>query len=108
MRMELFADAGYLKLHVLRLGGLYELYVPLKQVVPITPYDYWCASWTLWFKQHNNLDLDMIYANYITKEMFVFGKDGEWKDEGINHPALALETTYNETNWYDEFSAHSF
>ncbi len=50
----------------------------------------------------------MIYANYITKEMYVFGKDGEWKDQGINHPALSMDATYNETNWYDEFSAHSF
>ena len=108
LRMELFSNAGYLKLHVLRLGGVYEHWIPVKQVVPITPYDYWCASWSVWFKQNNILDLDMIYANHVTKEMFVFDKGGQWNDEGINHKALSLETTYNETDWYDEFSAHSF
>ena len=84
------------------------MWVPIKQIVPITPYDYWVASWTVWFKQHQTIDLDMIYANYITKEMFVFDKVGQWHDQGINHPALSMDSTYNETNWYDEFSAHSF
>lgn len=50
----------------------------------------------------------MIYANRVTKEMYVFDKYGDWKDEGLNSKALSLETTYNETNWYDEFSANNF
>ena len=50
----------------------------------------------------------MIYANYNSKEMYVFDKYGEWKDEGINHNALSLDKTFNETNWYDEFSANNF
>ena len=50
LKMELFSNAGYLKMHVLRLSGVQEHWVPLKQIVPITPYDYWCASWLLWFK----------------------------------------------------------
>ena len=74
LRMEFFPNAQYLKLHVLRLGGVYEHYLPLKQVIPITPYDYWCASWMVWFKQNQCIDLDMIYANYVTKEMYVFDK----------------------------------
>ena len=82
--------------------------MPLKEVIPITPYDYWCASWILFFKQNHSIDLDMIYANHVTKEMYVFDKNGEWKDEGIYHEALSLEKTYNETNWYDEFNAHNF
>ena len=50
----------------------------------------------------------MIYANVATKEMYVFDKNGIWQDEGINHEALSMEKTYNETNWYDEFSANNF
>ena len=46
----------------------------------------------------------MIYGNMSTKEMFVFDKDGVWNKEGVNHPNLSLESTYNETNWYDEFN----
>ena len=50
----------------------------------------------------------MVYANRITKEMYVFDKDGEWHDEGVYHDALTMDKTYNETNWYDEFSVHNF
>ena len=84
------------------------MFVPLKEVIPITPYDYWCAQWNVFFKQNNIIDLDMIYANHVTKEMYVFDKKGEWVDQGINHPELSMEKAYNETNWYDEFSPHSF
>lgn len=41
--MELYPNSEYLKMHILRMGGVYEMFVPLKQVVPITPYDYWVA-----------------------------------------------------------------
>ena len=59
-------------------------------------------------KPHPNLDLEMIYASLATKEMFVFEKDGEWKDEGVYHDGLSLDKTYHERNWYDEFSPHNF
>ena len=108
LRMEAFPESKFLKLHILRLGGVFELYVPLSEMVPITPYDYWCVSWVLFFKQNQCIDLDMIYGNHVTKEMYVFDKNGEWKDEGVYHDGLSLEKTYNETNWYDEFNAHNF
>lgn len=62
----------------------------------------------VFFKQNNCIDLEMIYANQITKDMYVFDKNGEWNDEGIYHDALSMDKTYNETNWYDEFSANNF
>ena len=108
LKLELFPEAEYLKMHVLRLGGVYELYVPIKQIIPITPYDYWCASWMMWFKQNQCIDLDMIYANHVTKEMYVFDKNGQWNDAGVFHDSLSMDKTYNETNWYDEFSANNF
>ena len=108
LRMEVFPTSGYLMMHYLRLGGVHQLYVPINQIMPITPYDYWCAQWMVWFKQNQTLDLDMIYANHSTKEMYVFDKQGEWHDQGVDCSALSMEKTYNETNWYDEFSAHNF
>ncbi len=108
LRMQVYPEAGYLKMHILRLGGVREFFVPIKQIIPITPYDYWCASWTCFFKQNQCIDLDMIYANHVTKEMFVFDKNGQWNDQGINHNALSMDATYNETNWYDEFNANNF
>ena len=83
------------------------MYVPIKQMIPITRYDYWCVHWAF-FKQNQILDLDMIYANMNSKEMYVFDKEGQWHDEGIEHEALSMDKTYNETNWYDEFNVHNF
>lgn len=50
----------------------------------------------------------MIYANHVTKEMYLFDKKGQWKDEGVYHEDLSLEKTFNESNWYDEFYALNF
>ena len=55
------------------------------------------------FKQSPMLDLDMVYGNYGTKNMYVFDKFGTWHDEGLEHQKLSLENTFNETNWFDEF-----
>ena len=52
LRMELYPNAGFLKMHALRMSGVHTFYVPVKQMIPITKYDYWGASWKLWFKQH--------------------------------------------------------
>ena len=49
----------------------------------------------------------MIYANRITKTMYLFDKGGEWIDDGVYSDALSLDKTYNETRWYDEFSVHN-
>ena len=108
LRMDLYPKAELLQIDVLRMNGVISLYVPINNVIPITRYDYWAASWKFWCKQHQCLDLDMIYANRITKEMYVFDKDGEWNDDGVYHDALSMDKTYNETNWYDEFSVHNF
>ena len=108
LRLELYPKANYLQFHVLRFSGVEKLYVPINNVIPITKYDYWGASWKLWMKQHQCLDLDMIYANKTTKEMFLFDKEGEWHDDGVYNEALDMENTFNETDWYDEFSVHNF
>ena len=109
LRLELFPKADYLKFEVLKFSGVETVYVPINQIIPITKYDYWCAAtWRPFFKQHQCLDFDMIYAHKTTKEMFLFDKYGEWNDDGVYHDALSMEKTYNETNWYDEFSPHNF
>ena len=108
LRMELYPQSEYLSMEVLRFNGVETVYVPIKQVIPITKYDYWCASWRMFMKQNQCLDLDMIYAHRATKEMFLFDKGGEWCDDGVYHEALSMDKTYNETDWYDEFNPHNF
>ena len=42
LRMDLLPDAKYLKFQSLTWTGVHTSYEPLRYVVPITPYDYWC------------------------------------------------------------------
>jgi hypothetical protein len=108
LQMNFYPEAKTLAFDVLKLDGVHTVHVPLTNLVPITKYDYWAVSWKFWTKQNQLLDLDMIYANRSTKHMYLFDKDGEWHDEGVYHEGLNMDSTYNETNWYDEFSAHNF
>ena len=91
IKMELFPSAGFLRLHAVTMMGVQEIYMPIKEMVPVTPYDYWAASWLCFMKQHSCLDLDMVYANQNSKEMYVFDKYGNWHDEGVYHDRLSVE-----------------
>ena len=50
----------------------------------------------------------MIYANRVSRDMYLFEKSGQWHDEGVNHERLSLDRTYNERHWYDEWYANTF
>ena len=52
LKMELFPKAEILQIDVLRMNGVQSLYVPVNNIIPITKYDYWGASWKFWCKQH--------------------------------------------------------
>ena len=104
LKMELLPESEYLKFYTLTLSGVAVKYEPLKYVVPVAKYDYRVIYGRILFKQHTCLDLDMIYGNYGTKDLYVFDKSGTWEDEGLNHEKLSLENTFNETNWFYEFT----
>mmetsp|Transcript_20902 Transcript_20902/g.18535 ORF Transcript_20902/g.18535 Transcript_20902/m.18535 type:complete len:198 (-) Transcript_20902:43-636(-) len=104
LKMDLLPNNEYLRFYTLTLNGIAEKYEPLKYVVPVTKYDYRVIYGRILFKQHQTLDLDMVYGNYGSKELYVFDKYGTWDDEGLNHDKLSLENTFNETNWFDEFT----
>ena len=40
--------------------------------------------------------------------MYLFDKYGEWHDEGVEHPALSLDSTFTEQGWYDEWSPENW
>ena len=108
LRMEVFEKAELLKLDTLTMYGVQTQYMPVSEIIPVTKYDYWAsAQKIMWFKQNTCLDLDMIYANRITKALYLFDKGGEWNDDGVYCDALSLEKTYNESRWYDEYSVHN-
>ena len=108
-KMQLYPEGKVLEFEVLGFGGLEKIRLPIDNVIPVTKFDYWSAAGYMpFFKQNQTFDLDMVYANRVTKEMFVFDKEGEWHDDGVYHEALNMDNTYNETNWYDEFSPDRF
>ena len=63
LKLELFPKSNFLCFHTLTLNGVQQHFVPVSEVIPITKYDYWAASWYCFMKQNTTLDLDMIYAN---------------------------------------------
>ena len=104
-RMQLYPQGKIISFDVLNWDRMATIRMPIDHLIPITRHDYWCAhGYMPFFKQHNEFDLEMIYANRNSKHMFVFDKTGEWNDEGVYHDALSMENTFNETNWYDEFN----
>ena len=104
--MEVYPESKKLRIFDLRLGGVYEQWMPISEVIPVTKYDYHSSHSLYFFKPATFLDFDMVYANYISKAMLVFDKYGTWNDEGVYSEALNLENTYNETLWYDEFNVN--
>ena len=108
LKMELLPESEYLRFYTLSLGGVYEKYEPLKYFVPVARDDYRVMYSLTLFKQTPILDLDMIYGNYGSQHIYIFDKKGEWHDEGIEHEKLSLENTFNETNWFDEFTPERY
>ena len=105
LKMELLPNNEYLKFYTLSISGVHEKYEPLKYIVPVAKYDYRYIYGRILLKQNPILDLDMVYGNYGSKELYVFDKSGNWQDEGVYHEKLNLDNTYDETNWFDEFLA---
>ena len=44
LKMEVYPKAEMLCFDVLQLTGVSKMYVPIKHMIPVTKYDYWCAS----------------------------------------------------------------
>ena len=50
LQMQLYPNANILEMDVLHIDGVHTVQVPLDNVIPITKYDYWGASWRFWCK----------------------------------------------------------
>lgn len=38
--------------------------------------------------QYNEIDRNFVWQDNQSKEIFIFFKDGQWSEEGLNHPLL--------------------
>lgn len=102
LKMDLLPEREKLKIVSLQLGSLHESEVDLKKLVPATAEEFEHAHF-LGKMLHPAafFDLEMLYVNQGSAEFLVFDKEGEWKDEGINHPLLSMEKRFNEHQWMD-------
>ena len=52
LKMEVYPKAEMLGFEILQVGGVQTVYMPITNLIPITKYDYWAASWKFWTKQN--------------------------------------------------------
>ena len=104
--MELLPEESKLRLYSLQLGSLDTRDVPIESVIPVTSIEYEIAHIAgKLLKSPEFLDLDMIYLNKPEGEFYIFDKEGNWSEEGVKHPALSMEKTFNEHKWFDNTCA---
>jgi hypothetical protein len=99
--MEILPKAESLKLVCLSANGLYTKFVDLANLIPVCEADYREFTRFKIFGTPSFLDLDMIYFNTVLEEFYVFDKESEWNEEGLNHPALDLKNRFQEKQWLD-------
>lgn len=73
-------------------------------MVPLAPSDYRTRHLVLRSRPPVFADIDMLYGNRKIIDMYVFDKQGTWVKEGVDHPALKLENSYKEQNWFDHLN----
>lgn len=102
LKMDLIPEENKLKVTSLQLGSLFESEVDLKNLIPTTAEEFENAH-MMGKMMHpaEFLDLDMVYLNRSEQEFLVFDKEGEWKEEGVNHPLLSMEQRFREHQWMD-------
>ena len=52
LKMEVYPKAEMLGFEILQVSGVQTVYMPITNLIPITKYDYWAASWKFWTKQN--------------------------------------------------------
>ena len=102
VKMDLIPERSILSVTALQLGSLFTKEIPLKNVQPVTVEDYEISHFGgKLLNSPEFFDLEMIYLNRPDQEFLVFDKEGKWCEEGVNHPALSKEQTFNEHHWFD-------
>ena len=100
-KLELLPKSESLRLTCLTSSGAYTKLISLNNIVPVIHEDYRHSSNNVLFAAPTFVDNEMIYYNTQQREFYVFDKEAEWNEEGVNHPLLELSARYNEKQWFD-------
>ncbi|EGR32745.1 hypothetical protein IMG5_071980 [Ichthyophthirius multifiliis] len=102
IKMEFHPQNRVLSMDCMTHQGVFTKLVDLDNVIPATYEDYVHFDRRKLFRATLFLDTDMILFNNQQQEFYIFDKDSQWNEEGINHPELTLDKLYNEKKWFDQ------
>ena len=104
--MDLLPDSKAVEFTSLTSSGVVKKIVPLSQIRPILWDDFSYSNKNAHTFPDRNLDLEMIYENIESNEVYLFEFNGEWKDEGVNNEAFSLENNFNERVYFNRETHH--
>ena len=82
-------------------GGVLTKHVSLSNLVPVIFDDFRHANRRKMFEMPEFLDHEMIYYSLFDETYYVFDKEGQWHEEGVNHPLLDINKRFDERKFYD-------
>ena len=102
LKIELLPEDSKLRVTSLQIGSLDVADVPIENIVPVPPVEFETAHMGgKMLDTPDYFDLDMVFLNRPNSEFYIFDKEGVWHEEGVNHPMLSLEKTFDEHKWFD-------
>jgi len=99
----LVENAESLRLSCFTHSGVITKHASLSNIIPVIFDDFQHANRRKMLEMPLFLDHEMIYYNLLEEEFYVFDKEGEWHQEGVNHPLLDLTQRFDERKFYDTF-----
>lgn len=103
LEMSIYPETKQLKFVIAMISGVHTVYEPLQDIVPIPAEDFRIRHINSRSRPPHFIDMDMIYANRKLLTMYCFDQKGTWIKEGVDNPALKLENSYKENNWFDHY-----
>ncbi len=94
-------SAKVIELYVMDTSGVYKKYINLEYFIPIT-YSDMVSMLVLNVPFNEMIDIDMIFKNSETRDVFLFDKKGEWNEETCNLPDFEFSELFNENEWIDK------
>lgn len=70
-------------------------------MIPITYDDHQHFGLGMYFYLSDIVDRDMVYRNTLEQEDWLFDSKGNWNEEGVSHPELALAKNFRELEYYE-------
>lgn len=108
LEMNLLPKVKYVEFIACLSSGIVKFISPLEDIIPITADDFKLRHHVIKSLPADFVDIDMIYTNYKTMDMFCFDKQGTWHSDGVNHELLNVNNSLKENRWFDYLKSDTF